>query len=89
MASARRGHRAFGFSISMCIRASIHPLKFHLKMFVNIARLDIRQFFIQSARQELPCTLDTILVSLSFFFFPKIYFMTSKRASASKLCLSI
>ena len=84
VASAHRGHRAFGFSISMCICASVHPLKFHMKMFVNIARLDIRQFFTQSARRENPYTLDTILVSLSFFL-PKIYFMISKRASASKL----
>ena len=36
--------------------------KFHLKMFVNIARLDIGQLFIQRARRGYPYTLDTILV---------------------------
>ena len=37
-------------------------LKFDMKMFVNIARLDIGQLFTQSVRREHPCTLDTFLV---------------------------
>ena len=38
-------------------------LKFDMKMFVNIARLDIYQMFTQSVRQGHPCTSDTFLVS--------------------------
>ena len=34
-----------------------------MKMFVNIARLDIDQLFTQSARRGHPCTLDTFLVN--------------------------
>ena len=41
-------------------------LKFHMKMFVNMARLDVGQLFTQSARQGHPCTLDTILVLVLF-----------------------
>ena len=37
-----------------------------MKMFVNIARLDIGQLLTQSVRQGHPCTLDTILVNESF-----------------------
>ena len=32
-----------------------------MKMFVNIARLDIGQLFTQSGRWGHPCTLDTFL----------------------------
>ena len=42
-------------------------LKFDMKMFVNVARLDIGQLFTQGARQGHPCTLDTFLVLLFFF----------------------
>ena len=44
------------------ISAYIGLLKFDMKMFVNIARLDIDQLFTQSARRGHPCTLDTFLV---------------------------
>ena len=37
-------------------------LKFKMKMFMNIARLDICQLFTQNARWGHPCTLDTFLV---------------------------
>ena len=40
-------------------------LKFHMKMFVNIARLDIGQLFTQSVRLGHPCTSNTILVCSS------------------------
>ena len=50
------------FPISACSGL----LKFDMKMFVNVARLDIGQLFTQSTRWEHPCTLDTFLV-FSFF----------------------
>ena len=46
------------------ICAYIGFLKFDMKMFVNIARLDIDQLFTQSARRGHPCTLDTCVVIL-------------------------
>ena len=41
-------------------------LKFDIKIFVNVARLDIGQLFTQSARRGHPCTLDTFLVFFQF-----------------------
>ena len=37
-------------------------LKFDMKIFVNVARLEICQFFTQDARRGHPCTLGTFLV---------------------------
>ena len=37
-------------------------LKFDMKIFVNVARLEIGQLFTQGIRQGHPCTLDTFLV---------------------------
>ena len=37
-------------------------LKFDMKIFVNVARLEIGQLFTQGARWEHQCTLDTFLV---------------------------
>ena len=39
-------------------------LKFDMKIFVNVARLEIGQLFTQGARRGHPCTLDTFLVIL-------------------------
>ena len=50
--------------ISLAISAYSDLLKFDMKMFVNIARLDICQLFTQSVRRGHPCTLDTFLVFL-------------------------
>ena len=36
---------------------------FDMKIFVNVARLEIGQLFTQGARRGHPCTLDTFLVS--------------------------
>ena len=41
-------------------------LKFDVKRFVNLARLEIGQLFTQGARRGHPCTLDTFLVSVWF-----------------------
>ena len=38
-------------------------LKFDMKIFVNVSRLEIGQLFTQGARRGHPCTLDTFLVS--------------------------
>ena len=38
-------------------------LKFDMKIFVNVARLEIGQLFTQSAKRGYPFTLDTFLVS--------------------------
>ena len=46
------------FPISACSGL----LKFDMKMFVTIARLDIGQLFTQISRRGHPCTLDTFLV---------------------------
>ena len=37
-------------------------LKFDMKRFVNVARLEIGQLFTQGMRWGHPCTLDTFLV---------------------------
>ena len=37
-------------------------LKFDMKIFVNVARLEIAELFTQGARQGHLCTLDTFLV---------------------------
>ena len=37
-------------------------LKFDMKIFVNVAWLEIGQLFAESARQRYLCTLDTFLV---------------------------
>ena len=39
-------------------------LKFDMKIFVNVARLEIGQLFTQEGRWGHPCTLDTFLVKL-------------------------
>ena len=41
-------------------------LKFDVKRFVNLARLEIGQLFTQGARRGHPCTLDTFLVLVWF-----------------------
>ena len=59
-------------------------LKFDMKIFVNVARLEIGQLFTQGTRRWHPCTLDTFLVSdcklnhtyfffFFFFFLPLLY----------------
>ena len=52
---------------SLPISAYSGLLKFDMKMFVNIARLDKRQLCTQSTRWGHPCTLDTFLVFKSCF----------------------
>ena len=42
--------------------------KFDMKIFVNIARLEIGQLFTQGRRQGHRCSLDTFLVFFSSFF---------------------
>ena len=37
-------------------------LKFDMKIFVNVVRLEIGQLFTQGTRRGHPCTLDTFLV---------------------------
>ena len=37
-------------------------LKFDMKIFMNVARLEIGQLFTQGTRQVHPCTLDRFLV---------------------------
>ena len=39
-------------------------VKFDMKIFVNVARLEIGLLFTQGMRLGHPCTLDTFLVSL-------------------------
>ena len=39
-------------------------LKFDMKMFVNVVRLENGQLITQGVRQGHPCTLDTFLVRL-------------------------
>ena len=48
----------------MHIHISAHSclLKFHMKMFVIVARLEIDQMFTQGVWWGQPCTLDTFLV---------------------------
>ena len=41
-------------------------LKFDMKIFVNVARLEIGQLFTQGARRGHPCTVDTFLVFICF-----------------------
>ena len=41
-------------------------LKFDMKTFVNVARLEICQLFTQGMRRGHPCTLDTFLVPNEF-----------------------
>ena len=43
-----------------------------MKMFVNVARLDIGQLFTQGARGRHPCTLDTFLVVFIFISFKPV-----------------
>ena len=40
-------------------------LKFDMKMFVNVARLDIGQLCTKSTRRGHPCTLDIFLVYIA------------------------
>ena len=40
-------------------------LKFDMKIFVNVEKLEIGQLFTQGARRGHPCTLDIFLVLLS------------------------
>ena len=37
-------------------------LKFNMKIFVNVARLELGLLFTHGVRREYPCTLDTFLV---------------------------
>ena len=43
--------------------SGVTVLKFDMKMFVNVARLEIGQLFTQGTRRGHLCTLDTFLVS--------------------------
>ena len=44
------------------------PEKIDMKIFVNVARLEIGQLFTRGMRRGRPCTLDTFLViSVSYF----------------------
>ena len=42
--------------------SGVTVLKFDMKIFVNVARLEIGQLFTQGTRQGHPCTLDIFLV---------------------------
>ena len=44
-------------------------VKFDMKIFVNVARLEIGQLFTQCTRWGHLCTLDTLLVSMKSFYF--------------------
>ena len=41
-------------------------LKFDMKIFVNVARLEIGQVFTEGMRRGHPCTLDTFLVECKY-----------------------
>ena len=49
-------------------------LKLDMKIFVNVARLEIGQLFTQSMRRGHPCTLDTFLVYCTYIIFLLISF---------------
>ena len=51
-----------------CVLISAYSgmLKFDLKVFVNVARLEICQLFTQGMRHGHPCTLDTFLVLILY-----------------------
>ena len=49
-------------SLCTCVQLGA-PDKFDMKIFVNVARLEIGQLFTQGVRLGHPCTLDTFLVS--------------------------
>ena len=51
-------------------------LKFDMKMFVNIVRLENGQLITQGVRQGHSCTLDTVLIRLDTLIYMKhnIYF---------------
>ena len=49
-------------------------LKFDMKIFVNVARLEIGQLFTQGAKWWHPCTLDTFLVTLYARSFRRRFF---------------
>ena len=51
-------------------------LKFEMKMFMNIAMLEICQLFTQGARRGHPCTLDIFLVSTNFYPYRIDYTLT-------------
>ena len=44
-------------------------LKFDMKIFVNVARLEIDQLFTQGKKRGPPCTLDTFPVKIDSTFF--------------------
>ena len=48
-------------------------LKFDMKIFVNVPRLEIGQLFIHGMRRGHPCTLDTFLVFVFFSFLPSCH----------------
>ena len=50
-------------------------LKFDMKLFVNIARLDIGQLFTQSVRWEHPCTLDISSLFTTWFVLVETCYM--------------
>ena len=49
-------------------------MKFDMKIFVNVARLEIGQVFTKGTRWGHLCTLDTFLVPFAFFFFISLSF---------------
>ena len=60
--------------IHLPISAYSRLLRFDMKIFVNVARLEIGQLFTQGARRGHPCTLDTFLGRhLKIFFFHFLY----------------
>ena len=51
-------------------------LKFDMKIFVNVARLEIEQLFTQGARRWHPCILDKFLVLINFRTHGKILYLS-------------
>ena len=56
-------------------------LKFDMKIFVNVARLEIGQLFTQGTRRGHPCTLNIFLVSLYNHNFRLVYRHTAYTSS--------
>ena len=71
--------RLFSDCESLPISAYSGLLKFDMKMFVNIARLHIRQLFTQRARRGHPCTLDTFLVLTEIKMLCKVWVFYLRR----------
>ena len=49
-------------NVATCISACSGGLKFDMKIFVNVANLEIGQLFTQGTKRGHSCTLDTFLV---------------------------